>query len=268
MPRVAPEVMQWIRQMGSSDQTVAFYAYQSLQEHVLRATAPGQDEIQGALISVLGEALTAPAKATAGGSQPASFGNNPFLNAVASQSPSFEHAPAVRGKLARLLGYLPRPEAVPYLARALDDLDAREMARFSLETNPAAEATDALVRALGAAGTTFRIGVLNSLGKRREPRSAPALKSSAEDAHPEVRIAALFALASLADPAVDSLLEKAARSADSYERQAAHVCRVRLAGNLVSAGDRQAAARIYRSVAASDAPEPQKKAARAALASL
>lgn len=268
MAAVAPEVTQWIRQMGSADQTVAFYAYQSLQEHTLRASAPGREEDQKALASALGEALTAPAKAKAGGAQPASFGNNPFLQAVASQLPSFEHPSAVRAKLARLLGLLPQPDAVPYLAKALDDLDAREMARCSLEANPAAEAVDALARALGAAGTTFRVGVLNSLAKRRGPRAATALKAAAQDPHPDVRIAALYALADLSDPSADTLLEKAARSDHAAERRAAHICSIRLAANLLSSGDRQNAAVLYKAVTSSDAPEPQKKAARAALASL
>lgn len=268
MAAVTPEVTQWIRQMGSADQTVAFYAYQSLQEHTLRASAPGREEDQKALAAALGEALTAPAKAKAGGAQPASFGNNPFLQAVASQLPSFEHPPKVRTNLARLLGYLPQPDAVPYLAKALDDLDAREVARCSLEANPASTAVDALLRALGAAGTTFRIGVLNSLSKRRDPRTAPALKTAAQDSHPDVRIAALFALSSFSDPAADSILEAAARSEHPDERRAAHICRIRLAATLLSSGDRQNAAVIYKSVTSSDAPEPQKQAARTALNSL
>ncbi len=268
MPSVAPEVTQWIRQMGSADQTVAFYAYQSLQEHILRASAPGREQDRKALAAALGEALTAAAKTKAGAAQPASFGNNPFLQAVASQLPSFEHPPAVRTKLARLLGLLPQPNAVPYLAKALDDLDAREMARCSLEANAAPEALDALLRALNAAGSAFRIGVLNSLAKRRDPRSAPALKAAAEDPHPEVRIAALYALAALSDPSTDALLETAARSDHAGERHAAHICRIRLAANLLAAGDRQNAARIFKAVAESDAVEPQKNAARAALTGL
>jgi HEAT repeat protein len=254
--------------MGSSEQPVAFYAYQSLQEHILRASAPGREEDQRALVAALGEALTAPAKTKAGGAQPASFGNNPFLNAVASQRPSYEHTPAVRTHLARLLGLLPQPSAVPYLAKALDDLDAREMARCSLEANSSAEALDALLRALNAAGSTFRIGVLNSLAKRRDPRSAPALKAAAQDPHPDVRIAALYALAALADTSADTLLEKAARSEHAAESRAAHICRIRLAANVLAAGDRNNAARLYKLIASSDAPEPQKMAARVALASL
>jgi HEAT repeat protein len=266
MPTVAPEVIQWIRQMGDSDQVVAFFAYQSLQELVLHLSAPGKEAEQKALAAALGHAITALAHVKPGaGAQPASFGNNPFLNAAASQRPSFEHPPAVRANLARLLGYLPLPDAVPHLAKALDDLDAREMARCSLESNPAEAAVDALIAALNQAGTTFRVGVLNSLAKRRALRSAPAIRAAAQDPHAEVRTAAMNALAALPDPAHDEILEKAARSDDPEERRAASIARIRLAVSLTAAGNRQAAVRIYKSVLESEAAEPQKKAARLGL---
>lgn len=266
MPTVAPEVIQWIRQMGDRDQVVAFFAYQSLQEHVLHLSEPGKEAEQKALAAALGAAMTALAAPKPGaGGQPASFGNNPFLNAVASQRPSFEHPPSVRANLARLLGCLPVAEAVPHLAKALEDLDAREMARCSLEGNPSEAALDALAGALSSAGTTFRVGVLNSLAKRKSLRLAAAIRAAAQDPHPEVRMAAMNALAALPDPAHDEILEKAARSDDPEERRAASIARVRLAASLNAAGNRQAAARIYKSVLESNAEEPQKKAARLGL---
>lgn len=264
MPAIEPEVIQWIRQMGSSDEVVAFFAYQSLLERVMRATAPGAEEQQKALIAALGEAVVATAKAKAG-AQPASFGNNPFLNAVASQSPSYEHPAGARAGLARLLGYFPSAEAVPHLVKALDDLDARETARRSLEGNPSEAAVDALIRALNQAGTTFRVGVVNSLGKRKAARAAPALRAAAQDAHPEVRVAALHALAAMPEAGHDEVLVRATRSGHAGEQRAAHICRVRLAECLLAAGKRQEAAAVWRAVAASDAPEPQKRASRLGL---
>lgn len=267
MPSVAPEVTQWIRQMGGNDEAVAFFAYQSLLEHVMQASVPGKEEVQKGLVAALGEAMTAPARLKAGaGAQPASFGNNPFLNAVASQSPSYEHPPAVRSQLARLLGYLPHADGVPPLARALEDIDAREMARCSLEGHPSEAAVDALIAALSQAGTTFRVGVLNSLAKRRSARSVAAVRAAAQDPHPDVRIAAMNVLAALPDAAHDRLIEKATRSDDHTERRAAHIARTRLAACLQASGDRQAAARIYKSVLDSNAPAPQKSAARLGLA--
>lgn len=262
MPAIGPEITQWIRQMGDGDQVVSYYAYQCLLEQVHQAGAPGREDLQRLLATALGEALIA--RQSHHGVQ-ASVAGNPFLTAAASRTIQYRHPARVRINLARLLGYLPHPAAVPYLRQALDDLDAREMARCSLEGCPSEAATEALVAALDSAGTTFRIGVLNSLAKRKGEAAAAALRRAAGDPHPDVRKAALEALADLPVPSHDAILETAARSGEPEERRHAYVLRVRLAGALEAAGDKQAAARIYRGILTSGAPEPQKKAARLAL---
>jgi hypothetical protein len=266
MPTTNPEVTQWIDQMGDSDQVVAYFAYQSLLEQTLRAGAPGQAEAQNILAATLGEALTAPAKDSGPGAQPASFAGNPFLAAVASQSAAYRHPPRVRVHLARLLGYLPCEAAVPFLKKALEDLEARDMARCSLESNPSEQATQALAGALDAVGPTFQTGVVNSLSKRKGPVVARALRIAAEDSQTEVRVAALRALADMPDSSNDTIIERATRAGSAVERSAAHVARARLAETLRASGDKQGAARIYRAILAGDAEEPQKRAARLALA--
>ena len=265
MPSVNPQVILWIGQMGDGDQVVAFFAYQSLVEEVLHTSAPGRKEAAEALVAALGEALTARARPRGAGGQPASFGNNPFLNAVATQTVEYQHPPRARANLARLLGWLPLSSAVPHLAKALDDLEARDAARCALESNPAEEATGALMGAFDAAGTSFRVGVLNSLARRKGERVAAVLRKAAEDPHLEVRVAALHALAEIPNPAHAANLEMSARSTSAEERRQAHIALIRLADTLRTAGTRDAAARIWRSVLNSDAGEPQKNAARLAL---
>jgi len=260
-----PAVAQWIRQMADSDQVVAYFAYQSLLEEVLHATAPGQEAAQADLTKVLGEALLAQSRQGARGQQSSPASGNPFLAAAARQTVPYQHPARVRVNLARLLGYMPHEAAAPYLAKALGDLDAREMARCSLELNPSERATEALVDALGAAGSTFIVGVVNSLAKRKGAAAVAALRKAAEDPQPEVRMAALQALADVPDPAHDAIFEKAARLASPEERRAAHIARTRLAEALRAGGNQQAAERVYRSILASDADAPQKQAARLAL---
>ena len=69
MPPVGPEITQWIRQISSGDQVVAYFAYQSLLETVLHSSAASQAE----LATALGEALVAqqrqPARAPAAASE-------------------------------------------------------------------------------------------------------------------------------------------------------------------------------------------------------
>lgn len=266
MPTTNPEVTQWIDQMGDEDQVVAYFAYQSLLERTLHTGAPGQEEAQNALAAALGEALTAPARTGGPGAQPASFAGNPFLAVVASQTVAFRYPPRVRVHLARLLGYLPCEAAVPFLKKALEDLEVRDMARCSLESNPSEQATQALVGALDGVGSTFLAGVVNTLAKRKGPAVAQALRKASEDPQPEVRLAALQALADIPDASNDSILEKASHADSAAERRVVRIARARLAETLRASGDRQAAGRIYKAILSGDAEEPQKRAARLALA--
>ncbi len=233
----------------------------------MHATAPGREETQSALVNALGEALVAEKqRGGAGGErQAASFAGNPFLAAVAAQSVPYQYPPNVRTNLARLLGYLTDDAAVAYLAKALKDLDAREMARCSLESHASEGSTNALIAALDLAGTDFRVGVVNSLAKRKGEPVVAALRKAAADPQPEVRRAALYALAEFPDPANDAVLEAATRSTDAEESQAAHIARARLAETLRRSGNQPEAKRIYTAILAGPAAEPQKKAARLAL---
>jgi len=264
MATVNPAVVQWIRQMADEDQAVANYASQSLLEEVLRAGKPGQEEVQAALASVLGEALVAEAKPGEGtGSRGAdSFRGNVFLTSAAHKAADPLHPSRVRNQLVRMLGYLPVQAAVPYLAKALKDLEVRETARQALESNPAAAAADALIGAMDSAGPVFCAGVVTSLSKRKGERVIAALQKAAGDAHSEVRLAALEALACFAQSSLDPVLVKATRLATPREQRTAHIARARLAETLRAAGDKASAARIYKEILAGSAPEAQKKAAR------
>ena len=266
MPSLNPEVAQWIRQMGDNDQVIAYFAYQSLLEQVLHTTAPDRADAQATLATALGEAMTALAESrqdSAG--QAASLRNNSFLAAVASQTVAYRYSPRVRSNLARLLGYIPHEAAVPYLVKALDDLEARENARCALECNPSEKATDALIAALGLVGSKSCVGLVNSLAKKKGEKVAAALRSAAEDPHPDVRMAALYALADVPDASHDAILDKATRVSDPAERRKVFVARARLAETLRARGNKQAADRIYKAILSSNADEPQKRAARLAL---
>ena len=245
MPLINPAITQWIRQMADSDQAVACHAYQCLQEEVFHVSRPGEEAAQTALATALGEALVAQAKPGPGARS--------------------RRAASSRNNLARLLSYLPLEAAAPYLARALNDLEVREMARQALESNPSERATGALLTALDAAGPAFCAGVINSLAKRTGERVAAALRRAAQDRQFQVRMAALLALADFPEPSHDAILEKAAKAASARERRMAHRARARLAETLRATGNQPAAHRICNAILSSHAPEPQKKAARPAL---
>ncbi|MCX7886701.1 MAG: HEAT repeat domain-containing protein, partial [Verrucomicrobiae bacterium] len=77
--------------------------------------------------------------------------------------------------IVRQLELMGRGEVVPSLCKLLEDGDAelRECARRALERNPDAKAADCLRGALQrATDPVWKIGLVHSLGRRRDPRAA------------------------------------------------------------------------------------------------
>jgi len=164
-------------------------------------------------------------------------------------------------KIIRLLSYVSTAKEVPALAKSMRDLNLREMARFALERNTSDEATAVLIGALDFVGPVFRVGVVNSLAKRRGSRVVAGLRKATGDNDPEVRQAAVEALANFPDPANDAIIAKMARCDCRKTRARAIKARVRLAETLNNAGQKGAARQIYRAIQGSNADAPQKKAA-------
>ena len=156
MPLINPAVTQWIRQMADSDQAVACHAYQCLQEEVFHVSRPGEEAAQTALATALGEALVAQAKPGPGARS--------------------RRAASSRNNLARLLSYLPLEAAAPYLARALNDLEVREMARQALESNPSERATERVAAALRRAAEDRQSQV--RMAHRARARLAETLRAT------------------------------------------------------------------------------------------
>jgi HEAT repeat protein len=122
-----------------------------------------------------------------------------------------------------------------------------------------------LIAALDQVGPEFRVGVINALGKRRGPDVVAALHQQAADPNPEVRLAAVEALANAPEASNDDPIAAAGRTDSPRGKSRANKARIRLAETLRNAGNKPAAIAIYRSVASSDADAPQKKAAQRAL---
>ncbi|MCX8037072.1 MAG: HEAT repeat domain-containing protein [Candidatus Sumerlaeia bacterium] len=122
-----------------------------------------------------------------------------------------------------------RAEAVPVLARCLDDEALAESARQALEANPAEEAVAALRKALGGAKGTLRIGIIQALGARRDKQSVDLLieEIRKSDLLP-VRCAALIALGQIGDPRARPIIVQTEQSDSPTLRQAATEARLLL----------------------------------------
>lgn len=242
-------VMKWIDQMDDWDQSSACYGYQCLEREVFHSSKPGNEAATKALARALAAALVEKRKA------------------AGKDKPAYKHTVLARNQLARLIGYIPTDDVLAELGETLRDFDVREMARYALDSNHSEGATRLLADALAAPGSVFRVGVVNSLGRRPESASAKsALKKAAGDPQPEVRIAAREALAGIADASADAAIEKGTQAENPGERRQAYSARARLVQTLVEAGRLGEARSVADSILASDAGEAQKRAASNVLA--
>jgi hypothetical protein len=95
----------------------------------------------------------------------------------------------------------------------------------------------------GAAGRA-RLAVIQGLGVLRDSVSAPELRALAADADADTRITAVWALAAIGEAESAAVVLKAA-DAEGYERIKATQACLLLAENLLAAGRKADAARIY-----------------------
>lgn len=110
--------------------------------------------------------------------------------------------------------------AVPALTPLLRNADLSDMARYALEPIPDPSADAALRNALPGARGRLLIGIISSLGARRDPRAVDALVRRLRDPDPEVAQAAARALGSIGNAAALSALRSALPTARPGDRPA------------------------------------------------
>ena len=97
----------------------------------------------------------------------------------------------------RKLATIGTAAAVPRLSVLLVDKDISHMSRFALERIPAPEASQALRDALPKVSGKVKIGVISSLGNRRDAGAVSALSGLLKDADPAIARAAALALGAI-----------------------------------------------------------------------
>jgi HEAT repeat protein len=155
--------------------------------------------------------------------------------------------PAGKEAAFRQLSLVGSNAAVPVLAPLLVQIDSAEMARYALAAIPGAAADEALRTALGKAPSDrIKIGIVNSLGARRDSKAVAAIAPLSSSSNLELAAAVMAALASISDrPALDALAA-ARKSANGPAREMAAEAMVVCAGNFAVRGDKATAASVYK----------------------
>lgn len=136
-------------------------------------------------------------------------------------------------------------EVIKPLGKLLHDKELYEPAALALVSIGGEDAAEQFRNALPRARGKRRLTILQNLGVLRDAKSIEALKKAVESKVQETRLIAVWALANIGDTGQVNLLLKAADTEDAYERiKATHACLI-LAENLITAGKKDKAVKIY-----------------------
>ncbi len=149
---------------------------------------------------------------------------------------------------------------VSAVAALVTDETLGHVARYALERIPAPEAGVALRAALEKASPKLKVGIINSLGVRRDAASVAALCALARDG--EVAAAAVAALGDIGGAEAVKALEKLAAAAPKELALIIADARVGCAERFLAEGKREEAKAIYKALEASPQAAHVKEAAR------
>ena len=146
-------------------------------------------------------------------------------------------------------------DAVPALAKLLNDEQLISWAHIALEAIPGPEADEALRKAMGTLKGRSLVGVINSIGVRRDTKAVAALTERLKDNDEQVAVAAAAALGKIGDEtATKTLRASLAGGSDAVRSAVAEGC-ISCAERLLAAGKASDAAAIYEQVRTAKVPK-------------
>ena len=155
----------------------------------------------------------------------------------------------------RELGRIGSKDAVPALAALLSDEKLSHMARYGLEPNPDPAVDEALRDALGKLTGLPLVGVIGSLGVRRDAKAVGQLAKMLDSPDADVVRTAARSLGQIATADAASALTEALTKASAERRPLIADGCLACAEALLAEGKRREAAGVYQSVAKAELPK-------------
>jgi len=158
--------------------------------------------------------------------------------------------PAGRQFICRQLSLIGTEQSIPTLAamlteKATCEIEPSDMARYALERIPGEAVNNALRGALAKTSGKVKIGIINSLGQRRDGASVAALSGLIYDSDKGVAAAAVSALGKIAGPDATAALAKATDRTTGNLRPLVLDAYLECADNLKKRGNDAQALAIY-----------------------
>lgn len=161
----------------------------------------------------------------------------------------------------RQLSLVGTAASVPALAPLLADEKLSHMARYALERIPGTEAAAALREALPKVKGLLKVGVIGSIGARRDAASVPALVELLGEGDPQISGAAATALGKIGTEDAAEGIKTFLDRAEGKLRLVAADAYLTCAERLLSAGNKAAALAIYQTLSKADVPKHVRLAA-------
>ena len=193
--------------------------------------------------SVLGQATPS----TGAAPESAQAKQTRLLNALKSPELTAEKAAAFED-----LAVFGTREVIPVLAPMLSDEKLAHYARFALEANPDPAVDELFRQSLDQLSGNLLIGVINSIGVRKDAQAIAALTARLTHENVEVAAAAAHALGCIATPEAGEALTAGLASAPAPQRAGIGRGCIVCAENLNKAGSRDKAIAMYDLVRGAD----------------
>ncbi len=161
----------------------------------------------------------------------------------------------------RELSIIGTGQSVSVLGNMLVDTETSDMARYALERIPGSAVDEALRSALRRANGKPKIGIINSLGQRRDKRAVRALSRMVTGSDKAVAMAAAAALGQIADTRATEALKGAQDKVSGKLQMVVLDSYLKCADQLVADGNKIKALVIYKALQKSDMPKPIRTAA-------
>jgi type 1 glutamine amidotransferase len=161
----------------------------------------------------------------------------------------------------RQLSLIGTEQSVPTLAKMLTNEETSDMARYALERIPGSAVDKALRGAIRKAKGNARIGIINSLGERRDKGAVRILSRLLNRPNEPVATAAAAALGQIADSQATAALAEAKDKTSGKLQKVVLDAYLKCADQLVAEGQKVQALAIYKELQKEGMPKPIRTAA-------
>ena len=166
-----------------------------------------------------------------------------------------------KAKACQRLAVIGTEKAVPALAALLENEELAHYGRFGLEPIPHPSAGDALRRAMERLDGKLLVGVINSIGVRRDAKALDGLRQRLAGEDPDVAAAAAAAMGRIGTSEAAETLRQALASSRGRLRVAVAGSCLPCAESLIARGERGEAIALYQTVRRTELPGNIQRAA-------